>query len=79
MANIKQKQNLGEQYLKAKEEELKVGDYAVVLEGYRGLDFTPGNIVKLVLDEKKGFQCLDVRTPYSKNTHFIYFKILLTA
>ena len=62
-----------------KEEELKVGDYAVVLKGYRGSNFTPGNIVKLVLDEKCGFQCLDVRTPYSENTHFIYTKNLRKA
>lgn len=62
-----------------KEEELKVGDYAVVLKGYRGSNFTPGNIVKLVLDEKDGFQCLYVRTPYSKNTPFIYTKNLRKA
>ena len=62
-----------------KEEELKVGDYAVVLEGYRGSNFTPGNIVKLVLDEEDGFQCLYVGTPYSKNTPFIYTKNLRKA
>ncbi len=62
-----------------KEEELKVGDYAVVLKGYSGSNFTPGNIVKLVLDEKDGFQCLYVRTPYSKNTPFIYTKNLRKA
>ena len=62
-----------------KEGELKVGDHAVVLEGYCGLSFNPGNIVKLVLDEKDGFQCLCVRAPYSKNTHFIYTKNLRKA
>ena len=63
----------------SKEEELKVEDYAVVLEGYKGMDLTPGNIVKLVLEEEDGFQCIDVRTPYSKNTHFIYTKNLRKA
>ena len=62
-----------------KEPQFEVGDYAVVLEGYSGSNFTPGNIVKLVLDEEDGFQCLSVGTPYSKNTSFIYTKNLRKA